>query len=81
MKKEKTIEQIKAWLKQQPWYKKWKNYTLRQWKHLGSLESFFSFFENSKDLIISGAFNWEQTDEGIVFWDKADRLYQLWLIK
>lgn len=81
MKKEKTIEDIKAWLKKQPWYKKWKKNTLIRWNHLGSLETFFIVFENSKDLIISAAFVWTQTPEGLEFWDAADRLYHVWLRK
>lgn len=72
----KTPEQIKAWLKAQPWYEQFKE---------NVFNSDFSKLRKQKTLsgesgldTITGAFKWLGTPETLFFWEDVDKEFCKW---
>lgn len=74
----KTPEQIKKWLEDKPWYRKYKAHVLGKLCHS----------HKTKDEILSGmkgdmtfllAFSWKESDEGFNFWNDINNQFQKWL--
>lgn len=72
----KTPEQIKAWLKAQPWYEQFKE---------NVFNSDFSKLRKQKTLsgesgldTITGAFKWFGTPETLFFWEDVDKEFCKW---
>lgn len=74
----KTKEEIKKWIEKQEWFKAYvKNiYINRLDSNPSAMERFLSG-SKEKDTI-SGAFIWDNTEEGGKFWNNVDKEFQNW---
>lgn len=73
----KTPEQIKEWLKAQPWYEQFKNNVIGDWSNTSKGIKRTLSGENGITTIAL-AFNWQISNEGFCFWDDIDEQFRNW---
>lgn len=75
----KTKEEIVKWLNQHDWYQSFEKNTI--YYHKKTFDKYFSEIINSNKqaLLIRGAFEWIDSQEGVRYWGKINEEYLKWL--
>lgn len=80
----KTPQQVMEWLQAQEWYPKFvENYSKCKWNDGRDIECFVKEFydEGKGEDLICGAFVWNATREGLMYWGRVDGKFRKWYNK
>lgn len=75
----KDKEEILKWLRQHDWYQSFEKNTIYYYKI--TFDEYFSeiIISNKQALLIRGAFDWIDSEEGVRYWSKINEEYLKWL--
>lgn len=75
----KSKEQIKQYLKSQPWFNSYAEYVKETIYNHPSVDLYLDMV--GPDLVISGGLIWENTKEGWETWKDRNEEYKSWLVE